>query len=921
MANKLILSYLRHSLCSHLISYAAVFKGISKYEGFDKHQCVIALLEFLESIMEGVTCRGKTEESVLPNAVISVFYWLMKVVLSCLEIPRGKDSLNEQQVFILNKTSIVLEKFSSNQFLMSVLFLGKIEDMDLYSKVTRTHSEIKNKFDSTKFVPINNIEELLKNCAFINIKSLDMVQLESNEVESITFVLQPLLAIEVLLNPSSDTQIYVAELLMIQRLKGYSMPRLYSEIMRACLISLYNVSGTSRESMWCAFTFIKIPHILKQIHIMSIDYDEKMDYSPDIIEAFEMLLSGSPIIDLMDTKCSCNTVECLLNEMMKQNLVNEESIKHFADKRDAVTNNLQKLETHNSQPSIVKFVIRAEPPLAGILKTLSTDYNKVQEALLSMLCQVLSGNSFELILSVATVEGKLKTFVSRLIKCNECSKQVPGESPKLAAIRSALFDVSFLMLTSIVQTYGSDVVLEENGDTFFEKWVRDCMVERNKCKSPINMIKLCEQSKVDELLLHLNATEGSPNKITSLKYHEVCNNIPGMLYNVLIAWENETLSTTDVKIILDSMKSRLCSFSVCAASWLCAYMQIVRQDLLLKPMNMVQQFLTALSSEEISQQENYHERLGLTMQIIRKMQHDFNPKMRALMLTQNIVSATPLENQFNEVWTSIADRGWVPIEAAQILESLLNSCGPLWLVTKLVSEIFKCKYVQDMTKTMDIVFAIMHLDIEKCTVALLSQLLPSMLLNKLQNINMIDPPAKIFARLCVYSILATIEIPAGPTKKRSRNLDSDEIENMPPALKTRKLNAEGDSSSNDFILDSILFRKPPTTVKEPLQKCLKQLFKMFFSCSHQDDVSPKVYFIFHFLSLLVECGKDRCNSVLKLLPAGLVQNLLKIISIDEFTVGLILRLHDFSTQTGRLAAMTDLCMFRNIQLRKESINL
>jgi len=90
-----------------------------------------------------------------------------------------------------------------------------------------------------------------------------------------------------------------------------------------------------------------------------------------------------------------------------------------------------------------------------VLKTLCT--NKVQD-MVNVLCQVPVGNSFELILSVATVEGRLKTFVSRLIQCNENSKPVPGELGKLCVIRSTLFDVSFLMLTSIVQTYGSDVL-------------------------------------------------------------------------------------------------------------------------------------------------------------------------------------------------------------------------------------------------------------------------------------------------------------------------------------------------------------------------------------------------------------------------------------------------------------------------------
>lgn len=175
-------------------------------------------------------------------------------------------------------------------------------------------------------------------------------------------------------------------------------------------------------------------------------------------------------------------------------------------------------------------------------------------------------------------------------------------------------------------------------------------------------------------------------------------NISGVLYQVLVAWENDTLSATDVKGILDNIKKRLFGFSVCAASYLCAYMQTVREDEFLKPLNMVQQFLTTLSPDEMSSQENVKERHGLTFQIIRKMQHDIHPagntKMRSLMLTQNLVSQSPLEEQFNEVWRSVTERGWLPIKSAQILESLLQACGPIWLVSKLVDEMLKCRYTR-----------------------------------------------------------------------------------------------------------------------------------------------------------------------------------------------------------------------------------
>jgi hypothetical protein len=36
--------------------------------------------------------------------------------------------------------------------------------------------------------------------------------------------------------------------------------------MRACLITLNDALGMSIESQWGAFTFLKVPHILRQLH-------------------------------------------------------------------------------------------------------------------------------------------------------------------------------------------------------------------------------------------------------------------------------------------------------------------------------------------------------------------------------------------------------------------------------------------------------------------------------------------------------------------------------------------------------------------------------------------------------------------------------------------------------------------------------
>lgn len=161
---------------------------------------------------------------------------------------------------------------------------------------------------------------------------------------------------------------------------------------------------------------------------------------------------------------------------------------------------------------------------------------------------------------------------------------------------------------------------------------------------------------------------------------------------------------------------------------------------------------------------------------------------------------------------------------------------------------------------------------------------------------MIEPQSTVLARLCVYTILATMDTTSTtPSRKRSHPSDSEDIDPATaPLLKSRKLNPDvtgGDSSSNDFITETIAnTRSESPTVREPLQSCLQNLFKIFAQFLKCDELSPKINFIFEFLLLLVQCGKDRIKPVLKLLPNGLVQNLLKIITTDEFTVGFILRL-------------------------------
>ncbi|XP_006610967.1 mediator of RNA polymerase II transcription subunit 24 isoform X1 [Apis dorsata] len=930
--NQLVLSYLKHSLSSQLVSYAAVLQRISKYDAFHKPHCILSLLEFLESIQIGITCRGKPEEDLLAAAVLSIVNWLLQCYLHTLTKMPQNNPLTPQPTELMDKPASILKQMLSSDFLCAMMYLAKYDDKDLYIEVVKKCQEIEALLKTSSLKSSIQIEDSLKKLCNLEDDCLTLSP-EMSQMESITHCLQPLFAVQVLLNPSTETSVFVNQMLMVQRLKNYTNTRLYCEIIRACLMCLHNVTSTINESQWGAFTFLKVPLILKELHVAHSNTDDKLEYSQDILDAFELLLQFTPLLDIVDTACSCNSIECLLNALQKVNLVTEKQTKHLSSRREGVTANLQKLEISIATSSIPKVIVRAEPTLSGILKTLNADYTKIHEALLSMLYQVLTGNSFELILAVATVEGKLKTFVTKLIKFNECSKQINEPvPPKTAAKRAMLFDISFLMLCSIVQTYGSDAVLEEGeGDSFFEQWVREYMPERNQPKSPQKMLQNIDPARVDALLAQINSPDPDL-KSSNIKWHIACQSAMGAVKELLCAWESDVLGASDVKRALDGLRATACCLPVCAAAWLCAHMSITHQDALLKPLNMVQHFLTPLPGDEM--QDNLKEflplRSSLMSQIIRKMQYDVHPptqsKTKVLSMSHSIISRQPILEQLETVWGNINQRGWINIQATQSLESLLNTGGSLWFVTNIVKEVLKYRYQEELDQAVDLAFAIFHLDIENCTLDLINHIIPQYLYNSLQSEELVEPQSSVLAKLCVYCIFSTLEYNnsspcRGNSRKRvRRDLDAEELDALGvPANKILRLNEAGDSNpifgSQSPQAQGSTNGQKSVVLRDPLLSALNGLFTIFtFLAGRDGEVSQQTHFILQFLRLMVQCGKDRTRIVLQGMPQTLVPCLLKALP-ELFTTDILLRFYDIQTIVGRKATARDLCMLRNINLK------
>ena len=60
---------------------------------------------------------------------------------------------------------------------------------------------------------------------------------------------------------------------------------------------------------------------------------ETLGFSQDVMDAFELLLQFTPLLDKMDFIYAGNSVEILLQELQKVNLVTEKQAKQISSKR------------------------------------------------------------------------------------------------------------------------------------------------------------------------------------------------------------------------------------------------------------------------------------------------------------------------------------------------------------------------------------------------------------------------------------------------------------------------------------------------------------------------------------------------------------------------------------------------------------
>lgn len=719
--NQLMFSYLQMALSSQLVSHASVLQNISKFSHFNKVHCVLGLLELLCTLPKRIYCEGNAEECMaLCMSLLQIVSWVVVCLHSSLLALIDMKSSPEHSR-ILSMSCDFISSILCNKFTRSLLFVGKTENMSTWSDNERMLDEIARHLSHQhpsciEKEKINNVIVLLK-----RIDNLDKpASSVGNCPGAVMCNVSINTAFEVVLHPAGGFHTFVKQIVLISQLEELPRPQLYCDLFRACFQGIIDASLTNEELKWNAFTYIKLPQVLHQMH--------KSGDVNDVNSALDLLLQYGPLLRIVDAKCNCDCVQFLIKQLVKYELLTEQQGKAIMERKAADGFNLKLAEQAGtpSNPN-ASLILRAEPTVSSILKTLDADYSKNQDALMNVLCQMLSGKSFELILAAAAATGKVQSFAVKLIKFNEFSKQVQGENQKASHTRAMLFDISFLMLCHICQLYGTEIVTGdgEASESFFYHWATRCLPEGYGKYRALESGIPADSSKVEVLLQQFQS--GSELKLTLVKWHDMCINVPAAIQEVLIAWEAGAVSSETVKSILEVIRNQMCCLSVCVSAWLCSCIHTLKHDDRLKPMNMINHLLTPITnadsvSSNANANHNYNERHVLMTTIIRRMFHDLHPvtSLKGNPLVQNIPVKAPISDCLVEIFKATQEKGWMELKSVHTLKHLLQIGGCRWYVDSLIKELLKMTRQDDLKMATRVVHAMFMLDIKVCTLIFIS---------------------------------------------------------------------------------------------------------------------------------------------------------------------------------------------------------
>eukprot|EP00095_Tigriopus_kingsejongensis_P005678 maker-scaffold846_size89341-snap-gene-0.14 protein:Tk05678 transcript:maker-scaffold846_size89341-snap-gene-0.14-mRNA-1 annotation:"mediator of rna polymerase ii transcription subunit 24-like" len=942
--NVLVLGFLRHSLASQVVSHASVLAAVAQFRDWPKPHCTAALLALLESARTHITCKGRPEDCVqLAWSLLGAVQWLLRLLEATFQ---GWERWRSAQVESRNyhRALQLLQFFAQSPFSLALLHLGRGEDPAGQAQLLAVSQRLSEQLRQVHLFdpePAALRQELTQVLAQLRTWDLAPPSLGPSIPLSHVGSIQPRLALEVLLHPTTDLVRLSRQLYALAWGRSLTFSAMVFQILQSCLLS-FSARHHFDALRWDAFLFWKLPLLIERLSVLMQVDTSQLKAPTELYKAFERLLASPRLLNAADVGGECNVVQVLLSVLgqITPRLMTETEVDDVLNGRaaqrtprppDADTAELAEFLGGASRK--IELTLKAESTMNSILKTLDTEYTKPEsmEDLLGVLAHIIQGESADLLLAASVAIGQSPAFVRSMVKFNQQAQESQGESVKNSLLRAGLFDMTFLMLVYTAQRSGCQLVRNEVQGTFMDGWIRDMFIEDGHVK-PMHQETTAENTMVDNLLQQLHSGD---LRTQVVKWQNVCGNIHLVMKEMVYASSSEMLDPATFGKMCQTMCSKLCSIPICVMTWLLSYKSCVANSTL-KMNRYIKEMLSLLANEDTFAADMPHktERVGLMKTILNRMLQDVgmdapfptNPESRSP--NHKAKDAQPLSAALKEEWDEIAALGRVNSGNVHKLVELYKAGGAVWFTSVLIEDIFSIVYEDQLDKRANLLVALFHIDLEQCTSALLLRVIPSYLTCRTKKYRLTDPHGNALAKVlvgCIYAVLIpehcnAPKSPVGSSKKRT--VAETEWENDLTSIKIRKVlsnimdeSAMGYNHST-IASQSALSRSETGSEESAVSQATGFFLKVLHAICQECTLTPAVHFAVRFLEQAAGQGKTMSWLIFHHLNTQMVLTLIKIVP-DLFNIRFVAQLFDNTSSQGRKNMARTICLLRNILRKRE----
>ena len=452
------------------------------------------------------------------------------------------------------------------------------------------------------------------------------------------------------------------------------------------------------------------------------------------------------------------------------------------------------------------------------------------------------------------------------------------------------------------------VVLREARDTLIETWVRTMLSEDGGAKQ----LQLQEQQQsnsssentmVDTLLQQLSHGE---LRTQVVKWQNVCTSIHLAMRELLRARGAGAVTADSYTAMSKVVCSKLYSLPVCVVTWMLGDPRSNR--------HLTEEFIKIAASKKEesgnSEMQFLKERADLMCTILRELEvraglkrrRLYNPALADLLSSDD--SDSTLRISLTKVWSHLRATGILELDAVWVLQDLHRAGGTIWFVSSLVEELLSLVYQEELDKMSDLLTAVLSIDLEECTLALLTEVLPSLVLAKGERLT--DPHGSAMAKIavtCVYNVLIPHHLASNSGLHKKRSAEHDDG----PSSKMRRLtsgNVEETKVVEEFI-------------PHPVAVVTADFLGMLQRVSQESLVSPCTVFAVRFLEqAIAKRGRSKSRLILQHLSLHMVLHLVKVVP-EMFTTAFVTQLFDVSSSVGRKSIARVLCLWKSVCAKRE----